>query len=27
LPHDIFDNKIQIYRDNGFSKFTIDTID
>ena len=27
LPHEIFDKKIQIYRENGFSKFTIETID
>jgi len=27
LPHEIFDKKIQIYRDNGFSKFEIETID
>ena len=27
LPHEIFDKKIQIYRENGFSKFTIESID
>jgi len=27
LPHEIFDKKIQIYRDNGFSKFEIEAID
>lgn len=27
LPHEIFDKKIQIYRENGFSKFTIETIE
>lgn len=27
LPHEIFDKKIQIYKDNGFSKFEIETID
>jgi len=27
LPHEIFDKKIQIYRDNGFSKFEIETIE
>lgn len=27
LPHEIFDQKIQIYRENGFSKFTIEKID
>lgn len=27
LPHEIFDKKIQIYRENGFSKFTIDSIE
>tara|TARA_B110000285_G_scaffold27739_1_gene27451 strand:- start:594 stop:2264 length:1671 start_codon:yes stop_codon:yes gene_type:complete len=27
LPHEIFDKKLQIYRENGFSKFTIETID
>jgi len=27
LPHEIFDKKIQIYRENGFSKFEIDTIE
>ena len=27
LPHEIFDKKLQIYRENGFSKFTIDTIE
>ena len=27
LPHEIFDKKIQIYRENGFSKFTIENID
>ena len=27
LPHEIFDKKIQIYRENGFSKFTTETID
>ena len=27
LPHEIFDKKIQIYKDNGFSKFEIEAID
>ena len=27
LPHEIFDKKIQIYRENGFSKFSIESID
>ena len=27
LPHEIFDKKLQIYRENGFSKFTIENID
>ena len=27
LQHEIFDKKLQIYRENGFSKFTIDTIE
>ncbi len=27
LPHEIFDQKIQIYRENGFSKFTIEKIE
>ena len=27
LPHEIFDKKIEIYRENGFSKFTIENID
>lgn len=27
LPHEIFDKKLQIYRENGFSKFAIETID
>lgn len=27
LPHEIFDKKIQIYRENGFSKFSIDSIE
>ena len=27
LPHEIFDQKIQIYRENGFSKFEIEKID
>ena len=27
LPHEIFDKKIQIYRENGFSKFMIESID
>ena len=27
LPHEIFDQKIQIYRKNGFSKFEIEKID
>ena len=27
LPHEIFDKKLQIYRENGFSKFTIETIE
>ena len=27
LPHEIFDQKIQIYRENGFSKFDIEKID
>jgi len=27
LPHEIFDKKLQIYRENGFSKFVIETID
>jgi len=27
LPHEIFDKKIEIYRENGFSKFTIETIE
>lgn len=27
LPHEIFDKKLQIYRDNGFSKFEIEGID
>jgi exonuclease SbcC len=27
LPHEIFDKKLQIYRDNGFSKFEIEAID
>ena len=27
LPHEIFDKKIQIYRENGFSKFVIESID
>ena len=26
LPHEIFDKKLEIYRENGFSKFTIETI-
>ena len=27
LPHEIFDKKISIFKDNGFSKFEIETID
>jgi len=27
LPHELFDKKIQIYKENGFSKFDIDSID
>jgi len=27
LPHEIFDKKLQIYRDNGFSKFEIESIE
>ena len=27
LPHELFDKKIQIHRENGFSKFDIETID
>ncbi len=27
LPHEIFDKKIQIYRENGFSKFSIESIE
>jgi len=27
LPHEIFDKKLQIYRENGFSKFAIETIE
>jgi len=27
LPHEIFDKKLQIYRDNGFSKFEVEAID
>ena len=27
LPHEIFDQKIQIHRENGFSKFTIEKIE
>jgi DNA repair exonuclease SbcCD ATPase subunit len=27
LPHELFDKKIQIYRENGFSKFEIETIE
>ena len=27
LPHEIFDKKLQIYRENGFSKFTIESIE
>lgn len=27
LPHEIFDKKLQIYRENGFSKFEIETIE
>lgn len=27
LPHEIFDKKIQIYRENGFSKFEIESIE
>jgi exonuclease SbcC len=27
LPHEIFDKKLQIYRDNGFSKIEIETIE
>ena len=27
LPHELFDKKIQIYKENGFSKFEIETID
>mgnify|MGYP003636575171 CR=1 FL=1 len=27
LPHEIFDKKISIYKDNGFSKFEIETIE
>ena len=27
LPHEIFDKKIQIYRENGFSKFNIEIIE
>ena len=27
LPSEIFDKKIQIYKDNGFSKFTVEAID
>ena len=27
LPHEIFDKKIQIYRENGFSKFSIENIE
>jgi DNA repair exonuclease SbcCD ATPase subunit len=27
LPHEIFDKKLQIYRDNGFSKFEIEVIE
>ena len=27
LPHEIFDKNIQIYRENGFSKFTIENIE
>jgi DNA repair exonuclease SbcCD ATPase subunit len=26
LPHELFDKKIEIYRENGFSKFTVETI-
>jgi DNA repair exonuclease SbcCD ATPase subunit len=26
LPQEIFDKKIEIYKDNGFSKFTVETI-
>lgn len=27
LPHEIFDKKLQIYRENGFSKFTVENIE
>jgi len=27
LPHEIFDKKIQIYRENGFSKLSIESIE
>ena len=27
LPHELFDKKIQIYKENGFSKFDIETIE
>jgi exonuclease SbcC len=27
LPHELFDKKIQIYKENGFSKFEIESID
>jgi DNA repair exonuclease SbcCD ATPase subunit len=27
LPHELFDKKVQIYRENGFSKFDIETIE
>ena len=27
LPHELFDKKIQIYRENGFSKFEIEAIE
>lgn len=27
LPHELFDKKIQIYKENGFSKFEIETIE
>lgn len=26
LPHELFDKKIEIYRENGFSKFTVESI-
>ena len=27
LPHELFDKKVQIYRENGFSKFDIESIE